>query len=238
MQEQDLPIAVAYVRAGLALVSIPLGKKGPRTSGWDLEPGAIRTEAIAAKLNGHNVGLAHLWSGTCVLDVDDSRLAIPWLTARGIDLLALLAADNAVQIESGRKYRGKLLYRLPPGIKWLPTRQPPGAGLELRCATSDGSKTVQDVLPPSVIRRQVNPIRGPVPGTGAGYRCYRTHSLPSGKGSVQDPWSTSRAQHPPASCLSTPRTARPRTATTTCQAGLLDPNHHTLRRRPSGSRRR
>jgi hypothetical protein len=42
--------------------------------------------------------------------------------------------------------RSSLLYRVP-GI--MPTVQPDGSGLELRCASRDGS-TVQDVLPPSI----------------------------------------------------------------------------------------
>ena len=54
--------AVDYVRAGLALVPIPRGLKGPTMAGWQTEQGAIRNEAAAAKLNGGNVGLPHLCS--------------------------------------------------------------------------------------------------------------------------------------------------------------------------------
>lgn len=143
-------IAVEYVRAGLALVPIPLGKKGPITRGWNREENAVRTEGAAAKLNGGNIGLAHRWSGTGALDVDNGNLAVPWLDARGVDVRALLAAADAVEVVSGRPYRAKLLYRLPVGIEWLPTLKPPGSGLELRCATGDGATTVQDLLPPSV----------------------------------------------------------------------------------------
>lgn len=140
----------AYVRSGLALIPIPRGMKGPRVSGWQQEANAIRSEAGAAKLNGCNIGLAHRWCGTCAVDVDDYQQAHDWLVVRGIDLQALLLADDAVQIKSGKPNRAKLLYRLPQGVAWLPTFKPEGVGLELRCASRDGAATVQDVLPPSI----------------------------------------------------------------------------------------
>jgi hypothetical protein len=147
---ESQPVAVDYVRAGLALIPIPLGSKGPRLKDWQLETAAIRDEAGAATLTGCNIGLAHRWCGTCAVDVDDYKRAAEWLAERGIELMALLAADDAVQIRSGRPNRAKLLYRLPPGLSWLPTRTPEGAGLELRCASRDGLATAQDVLPPSI----------------------------------------------------------------------------------------
>lgn len=147
MGENSSP--VAYVRGGLALIPIPLGKKGPLTRGWDLEARAVRSETEAAKLIGGNLGLAHRWCGTCALDSDDMQLAIPWLAARGFDLQTHLDAVDAVQITSGRPNRSKLVYRLPEGVKWLSTHALAAAGIELRCANFDGSKTMQDVLPPS-----------------------------------------------------------------------------------------
>ena len=142
--------AVDYVRAGLALVPIPRGSKGPTLAGWQTEQGAIRDETAAAKLNGGNIGLAHRWSGTCCIDVDDFEIATAWLQERGIGLVALLMAEDAVQIHSGKPNRAKLLYRLPAGLSYLPTKQPPGSGVEFRCANDDGTVTVQDVLPPSI----------------------------------------------------------------------------------------
>lgn len=139
-----------YVRSGLALIPIPRGFKGPRVNGWQHEENAIRSEEHAAKLNGGNIGLAHRWCGTCAVDVDDYTQAHAWLAARGIDLQALLLADDAVQIRSGKPNRAKLIYRLPAGVDWLPTFKPEGIGIELRCASRDGSSTVQDVLPPSI----------------------------------------------------------------------------------------
>jgi hypothetical protein len=44
-----------------------------------------------------------------------------WLAARGIDVNALLEAEDAVQIISGKAGRAKLLYRLPSGIAPIET---------------------------------------------------------------------------------------------------------------------
>lgn len=148
MTAADTP--AAYARAGLALIPIPRGRKGPQEAGWQHEDRAIRDEARAAALVGCNIGLAHRWCGTCAVDVDDFAKADAWLAARGINLQALLLADGAVQIRSGRANRAKLIYRLPPGVDWLPTQSLTGEGLELRCASRDGRSTVQDVLPPSI----------------------------------------------------------------------------------------
>jgi P4 family phage/plasmid primase-like protien len=141
-------IAAEYVTAGLVLVPIPRGKKGPEIKGWNLRRNCIETPEQAAKLNGHNIGLAHVYSRTCAVDVDDFKTADAWLSERGIDLAALLMADDAVQISSGREGRAKLLYRLPAGVESLTTHKIENA-LELRCAASNGL-SVQDVLPPSI----------------------------------------------------------------------------------------
>jgi hypothetical protein len=98
---------------------------------------------IAEWLDG-NVGIAHAYSGTCAIDIDDLAKCTAWLAERSIDLAELLNAPDAVRIES-RPGRAKLLYAL---AKPLPSfKLPPG--LELRCASVTGT-TVQDVLPPSV----------------------------------------------------------------------------------------
>lgn len=137
--------AVEYVRdAGWALIPIPRGSKGPKIKGWNKAPNTIRTPKAAARLNGHNLGLVHEWSGTCAIDVDDLSEARRWLTGRGINLDDLLAASDAVQIVSGRSNRAKLLYRLAKNVKPLPHRKLADGALELRCAG------VQDVLPPSI----------------------------------------------------------------------------------------
>lgn len=138
----------AYLASSLALVPIPLGRKGPTERGWNLLENCISTPDKAIRLNGSgNIGLAHAYSDppTCAIDLDDLALARPWLEVRGVDLDALLAAPGAVRIE-GRPGRAKLLYRL---LEPLATQKPTGSGLELRCAANNGT-TMQDVLPPSV----------------------------------------------------------------------------------------
>jgi bifunctional DNA primase/polymerase-like protein len=150
VEHRMVPDIVGYLRAGFALVPIPAGLKGPRDTGWQHTESAIRIEEDARRrLNNGNVGVAHRWSGTCAIDIDDYGAAVAWLSGRGVDLDVLFLAEDAVQIRSGRPNRGKLLYRLPDRVEWLPTEQPRGSGLELRCATRDGAGTVQDLLPPS-----------------------------------------------------------------------------------------
>lgn len=140
----------SYLEAGLALVPIPLGSKGPTAKGWNLRENAIRTEDGAARLNGQcNIGLAHAYcepSPTCAIDLDNISMARPWFAERGVDIEALLDAPDAVRIESGRLGRSKLLYRAP---RALPTHKIGEGGVEFRCASREGL-TVQDVLPPSV----------------------------------------------------------------------------------------
>ena len=145
----------SYVLHGFALVPIPSGSKGPKSKGWNDPENVVTDPQKAADLTG-NVGLAHLYCKypTAVLDIDDYSLAKPWLAERGINLDALLDAEDGVQISSGRPNRAKLLFQLPTAIKQLKTQQitDPVAGvmiLEFRCASANG-KTVQDLLPPSI----------------------------------------------------------------------------------------
>lgn len=150
VQDRALLIA-AYINAGLALIPIKPGVKETTAKGWNLPGYAIRTHEEADKrLKKGNIGLAHAFctpTPTCALDLDDLTKARPWLAARGIDVDALLADPEAVRIDSGREGRAKLLYRLPEP---LATQKPADSGLELRCATKEEGKTVQDVLPPSI----------------------------------------------------------------------------------------
>lgn len=141
------PILAQYVAAGWALTHFNTGEKGPKWAGWNTREKAVLDPETAENLDG-NVGLLHAYSGTCCIDIDDTGAAIKWLSARGIDLLHLLAAPDAVRIHSGREGSAKLLYA---SDKVRPTfmLNKLGAGLELRCGTRDG-KSVQDVLPPSV----------------------------------------------------------------------------------------
>lgn len=154
--------AAEYATLGMALVAIPLGKKSPTTLGWNAQHNAITDPEAAGEVR-ENLGILHAYcspSPTMALDLDDMVLAAPWLWKRGIDVVELLNADDAVQIVSGRPGRAKLLYRMPSGITPLEsvtvTDKVSGGCterwatiLEFRCGTRDG-QTVQDVLPPSI----------------------------------------------------------------------------------------
>ena len=148
--------AIDYVNAGLVLVPIPLGQKGPNLSGWNESSNVITTPEAAASLTG-NVGLAHAYCTprpTAALDIDDHKAAFEWLFQRGVDLQTLMDAPDAVRIESGRQNRAKLLFVLPQSVTAMPSVQvlePDTAKVlfELRCASRNG-KTMQDVLPPSI----------------------------------------------------------------------------------------
>lgn len=145
-----------YISHGLALVPIPKGEKGPKAKGWNNRENAVTDPRHAAAISG-NVGIAHLYckpSATAALDIDDFTLASKYLADRGVDLQALLDADDALQVSSGRSNRGKLLYRLPPEVGFMETCQitdpeTKAMVLEFRSASSNG-KTVQDLLPPSI----------------------------------------------------------------------------------------
>jgi len=139
-----------YVQNGLVLVPIPEGTKGPRTKGWNEFENCISTPDVEHQ---GNIGLAHAYSGTCAIDIDDFDYAATWLSERGISLEGLLMADDSVQIVSGSQNRAKLLYRLPANLKPLASKKvktPSGEdAIDFRCGT-EGGKTVQDVLPPSI----------------------------------------------------------------------------------------
>lgn len=153
--------AAEYISHGWHLCQFDSGTKGGGSArGWN-EPGrGIRNHRAIRPDSG--IGLLHVWSGTCALDLDQYDQALAWLAERGIDLTQLLGAEDAVQISSGRPNKGKLLYRVPDGVEPRSLRSvkvmamdADDAGnhpvlFELRCATDCGTKTVQDVLPPSI----------------------------------------------------------------------------------------
>jgi len=144
-------ILAQYAKHGFHLVPIPAGCKGPVTKRWNVREMTVTDPEIAQWLDG-NVGLAHAYSGTAALDIDDLAGAKRWFSERGIDLDALLGAPDAVRIES-RANRSKLLYRVD---KPLPSFKL--AGFELRCASGSGT-TLQDVLPPSIHPDTKQPYR-------------------------------------------------------------------------------
>lgn len=130
-----------YARHGWALCALEKGAKGPKYKDWPTKP--IPADA-AEGLDG--AGLLHVLSKTCALDIDNLEGARGWLAERGVDLTALLEADDAVMVSSGTPNRAKLLYKLSRPMRTL---KPKGSGLELRCATADLTKSVHDALPPS-----------------------------------------------------------------------------------------
>jgi hypothetical protein len=148
--------SIDMIRSGWALVPIPPRQKGPTTSGWNIRERCVTTEEQIQELEGINIGLAHAYckpTPTCAIDIDNYKPAKAWLATHAIDLTALLLAQDAVVIWSGKLYSLKLLYRLPectpPFISKKINGDDGKSILEFRCATHDG-KTVQDVLPPSI----------------------------------------------------------------------------------------
>ena len=148
----------AYIRHGWSLVPIPSGTKGPRNAGWNIKANALKDQTQLP--SGFGIGLAHAYSGTMALDIDEWDSTSTALLQRGINLQALYDANDAVIVDSGRAGHGKLLYAMPFGLA-LPSKKIIINGVtayELRCATANGL-TVQDVLPPSIHPETLQPYR-------------------------------------------------------------------------------
>lgn len=144
------------LEAGLALVPVPRGAKGPIAKEWNLRSNCAYSPNDMARLANKNIGLAHAYctpTPTCAIDIDNFRDSYRWLSEHNIDLKGLLLARGAVVTWSGKRNSLKLLYRLPAKVGALPSVQLQGLGkkmmLEFRCASTHG-KTVQDILPPSI----------------------------------------------------------------------------------------
>ncbi len=144
----------SYIKQGFALVPITSGK-GPTHRGWNLRENCITDASLIPDHVG--VGLAHAFSQTCSIDIDDWDVAVTTLGFVGIDLIALCNAPDAVMIHSGNPGHAKLIYRMPFGLV-LPSKKcihTTTEGLkrnfiDFRCATADG-QTVQDLLPSAAI---------------------------------------------------------------------------------------
>jgi len=158
---QGHPASVdAYIRHGWKLVPIPQGTKGPRTPGWNKKENTLTSYTELSQ--GFGIGLAHAYSGTMALDVDDWDATKELLAERNINLEELYNAPDAVNISSGRAGRGKMLFAMPFGLA-LPSKKinfekdgDQVVAYELRCATTNGL-TVQDVLPPSIHPETLQP---------------------------------------------------------------------------------
>ena len=135
-----------YLRAGWKLVPISHGTKGPTHGNWNAIENCINESSDIPA--GYGAGLAHAYSGTCAIDIDDLFVASLLFAKRGLNLDDFLNAPDAVQIVSGRPGSGKLIYKL-----WMPLASKKinianKTILELRCATAS-NLTVHDVVPPS-----------------------------------------------------------------------------------------
>ena len=118
---QSHPASVdAYIRHGWSLVPIPANTKGPRTPGWNLKQNALKAQGDLPP--GYGIGLAHAYSGTMALDIDNWTVTTSLLAEHGIDLQALYDAPDAVVINSGKPGHGKLLYAMPFGAA-LPSKR-------------------------------------------------------------------------------------------------------------------
>lgn len=151
----SLPVSFdSYIRHGWRLVAIPPGSKGPNTQGWNKIENTINDSTQVP--HGYGVGLAHAYSGTCAIDIDNWDAAESLFKNNGVDLGNLYNALDAVTIESGRQSRGKLLYTMPFGLV-LPSKKISytdsdgvrQVAYELRCASNNGL-SLQDVLPPTL----------------------------------------------------------------------------------------
>lgn len=144
-----------YIEAGFVLVPIHEGK-GPTNQGWNQLVNCITTTNQIIPTIGY--GLAHAYSGTMALDIDEMTSARTILASHGVNIDDLFSAPDSVAIDSGNAGHAKLLFRLPFGLT-LPSKKVNHDGktsFELRCATA-GGLTVQDVLPsalnhPSTLR--------------------------------------------------------------------------------------
>lgn len=138
-----------YVEHGWVLVPLAPGRKAPTRTAWSARENCIAHPLAASRLKA--AGLAHAYSGTCALDIDDLPTAQAVFAERGIDLNALIAAPTSVRIDSNTPDHVKLLFTLdePLVTKVLAMTDEKRHAAQLRCATSTG-RTVQDVLPPSI----------------------------------------------------------------------------------------
>lgn len=161
-----------YITHGWSIVAITPGTKGPNHPGWQHRGGALASVSALPPLYG--VGLCHAYSGTMALDVDDWERTI----ARGIDVNMLASQPDSVMIISGKPGHGKLLYKMPFGMR-LPSKQiwddtgrdannkiVRQAVVNFRCGTMD-DLTVQDVLPPSIHPETLQPYQWGGNGTWA-----------------------------------------------------------------------
>ena len=140
------------ILSGFKIIEFGFADKGIEVKGWNKKNYSGHLTKDYQHHPFKNYGICHAYSGTMALDIDDVVQATDILSKVGIDLHALLNADDAVQIISGKPNKAKLLYRTPFPLSSKKVRYKDGSSthdiIDFRCATSEGL-TVQDVLPPS-----------------------------------------------------------------------------------------
>jgi hypothetical protein len=131
---------MTYSKTNFKLIPLIPNTKRPRDKGWQ-EDTYVGTDFT------NQIGLAHKYSGTCSVDLDDYAKCVEIFNARGIDLNALCI--NNVGILSGKSNHYKLLFKLDKPLQTKKILIDKNTILELRCMTSEGL-SVQDVIPPSM----------------------------------------------------------------------------------------
>ena len=160
--DEMIAAAKAYVLAGFAICPVEAGTKKPRGVNWGKRPLTPRTiETHFKKYPDDGIGAIHSKSHTFTLDIDAPALAKKALAAVGLDLDKLTAQGKQC---IGGHGKSKAWFQLPQGesLNLLQLKiSGNGSGkitvFELRC--SDGTKQVQDVLPPSVHPDTKEPYR-------------------------------------------------------------------------------
>ncbi len=151
---------VDYVDHGWRLIPLVTGDKAVKQRGWNTLELALSEPADVEGVK--SAGLAHAYSGTCAIDIDDFKHAQKYLEPHGINLKELYHAPDAVRITSGRKNRAKLIYRLPEVLASIKIIEPVNGIdaniIDFRCGTATGM-TVQDALPPSIHPKTDQPYR-------------------------------------------------------------------------------
>ena len=92
-----------YIDQGWRLVLIAPSSKSPSSPEWNKLENTIKT--LDQIPDTHGIGLAHAYSGTMSLDIDDWKEADKLLKEHNINLQELYDAPDSVAINSGKSTR-------------------------------------------------------------------------------------------------------------------------------------
>lgn len=137
-----------YQGYGWYLVPCHHNQKKPIKKDWGNIKNCISPDEKYVKTD-INIAIAHAYSRTCSIDLDDLKKARTWFYKRQINIDTYLDDPKNVKIVSGRDNKAKLLFALPPNQELLPHVKRDADGFELRCANRKGV-TIKDMLPPSI----------------------------------------------------------------------------------------